>query len=182
MKWKEMFAKFGKGFGLNDENEICDGEIYIAYNSSKYSINLEDVLMLLKGETAYPCSISEWTFHHISIPVVRVEIAMPIMIFNDCDPTIIQEFAEWSKFEGLSKDESDFLLTCNSRLQISGAEGTPKQQKIPGGMLLQHEQFAPKAKDTLDVIRILMIAVDGLAMCSSDGSWIRKSDFEAFIA
>jgi hypothetical protein len=68
------------------------------------------------------------------------------------------------------------------RLQISGAEGTPKQQKIAGGMLLQHEQFAPKAKDTLDVIRILMIAVDGLAMCSSDGSWIRKSDLEASIS
>lgn len=79
--------------------------------------------------------------------------------------------------ETLSAKEIELLKTCNAQFEVSGA-GPFKVQKLEGnleGFVLEDPPYyAPKAKDTKEVVRMVVSIVDGISKCTTDGSWIHK--------
>lgn len=158
---------------LGSEDEGRDGEIMIYYDAKKHPVTLEQLLQELKTKTKYNCSISEWKYHQTGFPIIRVETKMPLMIINDTHQSILKEAQEFVHDPALSKEETIFLRSCGARVQVCGA-GNPTETKTSFGTLISEPKYAPKAKDTLEVVKVLMDAVDGIAECNTDGTWIRR--------
>ena len=95
------------------------------------------------------------------------------MILIDAVQEVVDEMSFFADKRSLSDEEVEFVKNCTARLQICGA-GNPTTMKIATGTLIREPKYAPSAKDTLEVVRILMSSVDGIAFCTTDASWIRK--------
>jgi hypothetical protein len=149
-----------------------EGQIFILYNSKKHPIDLAQVLELVKAKTKYRCSMSTWEFGKTSFPIVRVETKMPLMIISESEVDAA-DFVDMANDKALSKEEAVFVRSCNAKLQVTGA-GNPSTRKVGSALVITEPKYAPNAKDTQEVVKALLTAVEGIGTCTTDGSWIRK--------
>jgi hypothetical protein len=157
-------------------NEPGDGEYMILYDAKNHPVTLPQLIQILKQKTSYRCSISEWQgmSRNADIPIIRVETAMPIMIMDDHAKVVRKEMQDFARDKHLNPSEVKFINSCTARLQVSGA-GNRALKRLPNGDLqVEEAEYAPHAKDTIEVVMALMKAVDGIATCNTDGSWIHK--------
>ena len=159
-------------------SQPCDGEYMIMYDAKKHPETMAQMLQTIKQKTSYRCSYSEGKGNtpDEKISFIRVETALPIMIMADHDNAVLDEMREFAQDKNLNASDVKFLSTCNALLTITGA-GSANQKKLPNGNLsASPSKYAPHAKDTTEVVKVLMKAVDGIAKCrcSTDVSWIHK--------